>query len=239
MSLSPKIAVVTGANRGIGFEVCRQLAKQGLQVILTSRDESKGQAAAEQLKQEGGNIIYHPLDVIVQESVEQLTTFLQKEFGQLDVLVNNSGVWLDNLDSEDGSILHTKIETLEKTLQVNLYGPLRLCQNLIPLMQKNHYGRVVNVSSGAGQLADMHSGYPSYRISKTALNALTKILAHEFKDTNILVNSVCPGWVKTDMGGKDAPRTPEQGADTIVWLATLQNDGATGGFFRDRQQIEW
>ena len=239
MSLSQKIAVVTGANRGIGFEVCRQLAKQNFQVILTSRDESKGQAAANQLNKEGVEVLYYSLDVTQPESSEQLASFLGKKFGRLDVLVNNAGVWLDNLDSSDGSVLKTKIATLSKTIEVNLYGPLMLCQNLIPLMKKQNYGRVVNVSSGAGQLADMHSGYPSYRMSKTALNALTRIFADELKDRNILVNAVCPGWVRTDMGGPNAPRTTEQGADTIVWLATLPDNGPTGGFFRDRLPIDW
>ncbi len=239
MSAAKKLAVVTGANRGIGFEVCRQLAKKDLQVILCSREESKGQEAASKLNQEGLDVQFHSLDVTSPESIDQLADFLEKQFGQLDVLVNNAGVWLDDSDSTDGSIFKTTISTLEKTLSVNLYAPLMLCQKLIPLMQKHSYGRVVNVSSGAGQLADMNIGYPSYRMSKTALNALTRIFANELKGSNILVNAVCPGWVKTDMGGPNAPRTPEQGADTIVWLATLPDNGPTSGFFRDRQPIAW
>ncbi len=234
MSATKRVAVVTGANRGIGFETCRQLAKKGIQVILTSRDRAKGEAAVEKLQAEGLDVSYHPLDVTDSDSVQRLAEFIKREFGQLDILVNNAGVSLDSSDS----VLNTKIDTLRKTMDTNLYGPLLLCQALIPLM-KHNYGRVVNVSSGAGQLSDMTSGYPSYRISKTALNALTRILANELKGTNILVNSVCPGWVKTDMGGANAPRTPEQGADTIVWLATLPDNGPTSGFFRDRQPIPW
>ncbi len=234
MSATKRVAVVTGANRGIGFETCRQLAKKGIQVILTSRDEPNGKAAVEKLQAEGLDVSYHPLDVTDSDSVQRLAEFIKSEFGQLDILVNNAGVSLDSSDS----VLNTKIDTLRKTMDTNLYGPLLLCQALIPLM-KHNYGRVVNVSSGAGQLSDMTSGYPSYRISKTALNALTRILANELKGTNILVNSVCPGWVKTDMGGANAPRTPEQGADTIVWLATLPDNGPTSGFFRDRQPIPW
>jgi len=234
MSPTKRVAVVTGANRGIGFETCRQLAKKGIQVILTSRDRANGEAAVEKLQAEGLDVSYHPLDVTDSDSVQRLAEFIKSEFGQLDILVNNAGVLLDSSDT----VLSTKIDTLRKTIDTNLYGPLLLCQALIPLM-KHNYGRVVNVSSGAGQLSDMTSGYPSYRISKTALNALTRILANELKGTNILVNSVCPGWVKTDMGGANAPRTPEQGADTIVWLATLPDNGPTSGFFRDRQPIPW
>jgi len=234
MSPTKRVAVVTGANRGIGFETCRQLAKKGIQVILTSRDRANGEAAVEKLQAEGLDVSYHPLDVTDSDSVQRLAEFIKSEFGQLDILVNNAGVLLDSSDT----VLSTKIDTLRQTMDTNLYAPLLLCQALIPLM-KHNYGRVVNVSSGAGQLSDMTSGYPSYRISKTALNALTRILANELKGTNILVNSVCPGWVKTDMGGANAPRTPEQGADTIVWLATLPDNGPTSGFFRDRQPIPW
>lgn len=237
MSTSQRVAVVTGGNRGIGFEVCRQLAKQH-QVILTSRDQSKGKAAVEQLQAAGLAVINYSLDVTDSGSVEQLAQFIRNKYGRVDVLVNNAGVLLDYRDS-DGSIFNTKVDTLQETIETNLYGPLRLSQALVPLMQNHHYGRIVNVSSGAGQLSDMSSGYPAYRISKTALNALTRILADELKGTNILVNSVCPGWVKTDMGGADATRTPEQGADTIAWLATLPDDGPTGSFWRDRAPIDW
>lgn len=235
MSTTKRVAVVTGANRGIGFETCRQLAKTGIQVILTSRDEVKGKAAAEKLQAEGLDVSYHSLDVTNSDSVQRLAQFIKSEERQLDILVNNAGVLIDSSDS----LLNTKIDTLRKTMDTNLTGPLLLCQALIPLMQQHNYGRVVNVSSGAGQLSDMTSGYPSYRISKTALNALTRIIANELKGTNILVNAVCPGWVKTDMGGANASKTPEQGADTVVWLATLPDDGPTSGFFRDRQPIPW
>lgn len=233
-----KVAVVTGANRGLGFEACRQLAKKGIQVILTSRDEAKGKAAAEKLQAEGLDVIDYVLDVTSAPSCDRLAQFIQDRFGRLDILVNNAGVLLDDSES-DGSIFNLKISTLQKTLETNTFAPLILCQALIPLMKERNYGRVVNVSSGAGQLHDMNTGYPSYRISKTALNAVTRIVANELKGTNILVNAMCPGWVKTDMGGENAPRTPEQGVDTIVWLATLPDNGATSGFFRDRQPIDW
>jgi NAD(P)-dependent dehydrogenase (short-subunit alcohol dehydrogenase family) len=238
MTTNHKVAVVTGGNRGLGFEASRQLAKQGYQVILTSRDEEKGQAATQQLQAQGLNVQFYPLDVTSNESSYKLAEFVRSKFGKLDVLVNNAGIYID-VQATSNRIVTTKIETLQKTFDTNVYGVLRVTQALLPLMKAQNYGRIVNVSSGMGQLSSMAGGSPGYRISKTALNAITRIFASELQDTNILVNAMCPGWVKTDMGGLEAPLTPEQGVDTIVWLATLPDDGYTGGFFRDRQLIEW
>ncbi|WP_414753788.1 SDR family oxidoreductase [Anabaena sp. CCY 9910] len=238
MNTTKKIAVVTGGNRGLGFEASRQLAKKGYLVVLTSRDEAKGKTAAGKLQAEGLDVVAYPLDVTSEKSSQQLAKFIRDEFGKVDILINNAAIYIDS-QTGNNNIFHTKIETLQQTMDTNVYGVLRVTQALIPLMQEQNYGRIVNVSSGAGQLTDMGSGIPTYRISKTALNALTRIFANELKGTNILVNSVCPGWVKTDMGGQDAPRTPEEGVDTIVWLATLPDGGASGGFFRDRQSIDW
>ena len=238
MSTTKKVAVVTGGNRGLGFEASRQLAKQGYQVSLTSRDEAKGNAAASKLKNERLDVIFQPLDVTSDESSQKLAEFIDKEFGKLDVLVNNAGIYIDTQEGGN-SIFDAKIDTLKQTFETNVYGVVRVTQALVPLMKKQNYGRIVNVSSGMGQLTDMEGGSPGYRISKTALNAVTRIFASELQGTNILVNSMCPGWVKTDMGGANAPRTTEQGVDTIVWLATLGDRGATGGFFRDRQPIDW
>ncbi|MBD2164831.1 SDR family oxidoreductase [Calothrix membranacea FACHB-236] len=240
MSKNNRLAVVTGGNRGLGLEVSRELAKQGYRVILTSRNEDKGNAAATKLKNEGLEVIYHPLDITNDESTHKLAEFINREFGKVDALVNNAGIYIDSEASGNNlSILNTKIDTLQKTIETNVYGALRVTQALIPLMKKQNYGRIVNVSSGMGQLTHMGGGSPAYRISKTALNAVTRIFASELQGTNILVNSVCPGWVKTDMGGANAPRTLEQGADTIVWLATLPDNSPTGEFFRDRQTIDW
>lgn len=242
MSETKKVAVVTGANRGLGWETCRQLAKKGIQVILTSRDEEKGKAAAEKLQAEQLEVKFYPLDVTSADSIEHLAQFVRNEFGKLDILVNNAGILPDPVEYPAASVFNAKISTLQQTMETNVYGPLLLCQALIPLMKQHNYGRVVNVSSGVAQVSGMDrmSGtYPAYRISKTALNVLTRMLAYELKDTNILVNSVCPGWVKTDMGGPNATRTIEQGVDTIVWLATLPDDGPTNGFFRDRQPLDW
>lgn len=229
-----RIAVVTGANRGLGLETCRQLADLGLTVILTSRDPHKGEAAAESLRGAGRDVRYHPLDVTDPDSIQRLAGFIEREFGRLDVLVNNAGVFLDPLDT---SVLHADLDIVRRSMETNLYGPLLLCQALVPLMQGR--GRIVNLSSGMGQLSEMNGCCPGYRFSKTALNALTRSLADELRDTQIKINSLCPGWVRTDMGGANATRPVEEGADTIVWLATLPDDGPSGGFFRDRRPIPW
>ncbi|MEO1131604.1 MAG: SDR family oxidoreductase [Cyanobacteria bacterium J06639_1] len=235
MSQPSRVAVVTGANRGIGLETCRQLAEVGLQVILTSRNEAQGREACDRLRDDGLKVAYHPLDVTDDASIQTLSDTLKRTYGRLDVLINNAAIHIDNALS----VLTTDLSILDKTLETNVRAPFALCKQLIPLMQANNYGRVVNVSSGAGQLYDMRSGYPAYRMSKAALNALTRILASEMKGTNIIVNSVCPGWVKTEMGGTNAPRDVEEGADTIVWLATLPDGAPSGIFFRDRQPISW
>lgn len=240
-SIKP-IAVVTGSNRGLGLETVRQLAKRDIRVIMTCRNASRGEAAKEKLLAEGLDILFQPLDVASEASVAELGAFIHSRCGRVDILVNNAGVHLDAHGSEDGSgasVFNTSLETLSATLKTNLYGPLLLAQELVPLMKQQRYGRIVNVSSGMGQLSEMEGKSTAYRISKTALNALTRILAAETQGQNILVNSVCPGWVRTDMGGPNAERTVEQGASGIVWAATLPDDGPSGGFFRDGQPIAW
>lgn len=235
--MDQRIAVVTGANRGIGFEIARQLARQpGVRVVLTARDEAKAKAAAAKLKREGLEADTGALDVTDDASVRTLAATIERRYGRCDVLVNNAGVMLDPRGSR---VLDSKIETYRETLETNLLGPLRLIQAVAPLMKKQGYGRVVNLSSGQGQLSDMGVGTPAYRVSKTALNALTRTLAADLEGSGVLVNAMCPGWVKTDMGGPSAPRTVEQGADTAIWLATLPDGGPSGGFFRDRKPIPW
>lgn len=237
MNAHKQIAIVTGANRGLGFETSRQLAQRGYQVVMTSRSVEKGRAAAEKLKKEGLDVVYFPLEVTNPAHIRQLEHFIEKEFGRLDVLVNNAGVFLDPRDPAAASLFNAEIDIIRDTFETNTLGPLMLAQALVPLMRGE--GRVVNVSSGMGQLSEMNGGWPGYRLSKTALNAVTRILADELANTQIKVNSVCPGWVKTDMGGPDAERPVEQGAETIVWLATLPENGPSGGFFRDKQPIAW
>lgn len=232
-----KVAVVTGANRGLGLETARQLAKKNYLVVLTSRDEAKGKKAVEVLLKENLDVRFHPLDVTSPESISNLKKFLESEFKRLDVLVNNAGILPDSNGGTD--TFKAKIESLRQAMETNTFGPFALCQQLIPLMRKNKYGRIVNVSSGMGQLGEMNAGYPAYRLSKTALNAVTRIYSEETKGENILVNSVCPGWVKTDMGGRNAEREIPEGAEGIVWLATLPDGSPTGGFFRDKEPIPW
>jgi len=232
-----RVAVVTGANRGIGLEICRQLARRGgIRVVLTARNETKGKAAAGQLRDEGLEVDFHELDVTSEKSVETLAGWLEGTCKRCDILVNNAGILADPRGSR---FLDSRPETYRQTLDTNVFGALLLSQALVPIMKRSRYGRIVNISSGQGQLSEMGAGTPAYRISKAALNALTRILAAELKGSGILVNSMCPGWVKTDMGGPGAPRTVQQGADTAVWLATLPDDGPTGGFFRDRKTIAW
>ena len=236
MAAATRIALVTGGNRGIGLEICRQLARNGLSVVLTARDASTGKASAKALQDEGLSVEFQRLDVTSCRSIHACVAAVAGRRGRIDVLVNNAGIMNDPRGSR---FLDSKLDTYRDTLETNLYGPLQLAQAVVPLMKAERYGRIVNVSSGQGQLAEMGAGTPAYRISKTALNALTRIVAAEFHGSNILVNSMCPGWVRTAMGGESAPRTPEQGADTALWLATLPDDGPTGGFFRDRQPIPW
>jgi NAD(P)-dependent dehydrogenase (short-subunit alcohol dehydrogenase family) len=233
-----RVALVTGANRGIGLEIARQLAQKGLKVVLTSRQPEQGEKVAADLAAEGLTVYLRPLDVDQTESVERLKTSLETEFGRLDVLVNNAAILLDRRPSAS----QIDLEIVKQTFETNLFGAWRMCQAFIPLMKKEGYGRIVNVSSGAGAFSDIagsNGGWPAYNLSKTALNALTASLASELRGANILVNAVCPGWVRTDMGGANADRAVEKGAETPVWLATLPDDGPTGGFFRDRQIIPW
>lgn len=229
-----KIAVVTGANRGIGLEICRQLAQKRITVVLTARDESKGKEAAGKLKKQGLDVVFHQLDVTDEKSIRQLAQFVAKEFGRLDILVNNAGIMIDY----EAKGLTADVEKIKQTMDTNVYGALKVCQELIPIMQKNDSGRVINLSSGLGQLNDMGGGAPGYRLSKVGINAVTRILASELNGTGIQVNSMCPGWVRTDMGGANASRPVEQGADTAVWLATAPKV-PTGKLFRDRKEIPW
>jgi NAD(P)-dependent dehydrogenase (short-subunit alcohol dehydrogenase family) len=232
-----KIAVVTGANRGLGLETSRQLGKHGFHVILTSRDAERGQRAAAVLAGEGLQVTFHPLDVSDRASVEELAKFTAKN-GGLYILVNNAGI-LPDRSGNLVSAFNADLDAVRSAFETNTVGPFAMTQALLPQMQREGKGRIVNVSSGMGQLSLMGAGYAAYRISKTALNAVTRIFSEEVKGSDILVNAVCPGWVRTDMGGPNATRSISEGVDTIVWAATLPSGGPTGGFFRDRKAIDW
>ena len=235
MKREPPVALVTGANRGMGLETCRALAQRGYQVILTSRDQQLGQQAAQPFVQRGLSVTSFALDVTNEGSIQHLQRVLEERFGGVDVLVNNAAIYPD----KGRSVLEVEPETFHATMETNFYGPLLLCQAWVPGMITRGYGRVVNVSSRAGQLSAMGDFAPAYSASKAALNALTRIVADAARGSNVLVNAVDPGWVRTRMGGPAASRSVELGAETIVWLATLPDGGPTGGFFHDRQPIPW
>ena len=219
------VALVTGASRGIGAEIARQLAADhGFTVFAGARDPED--------VEEADGIVPVQLDVTEQSEVDEAQERIGSEVGHLDALVNNAGVYGDPVGAADYDI-----DRAHEVLEVNTFGPWRLIEAFLPLMRGSSQPRIVNVSSGAGQLSDMNGGRAAYRLSKAALNALTRTLASD--ERWVKVNSVCPGWVRTDMGGPGASRSVEQGADTAVWLATLPDDGPSGGFFRDRKPIPW
>ena len=231
-----RVAVVTGANKGIGLGVARRLAQEGMQVVLTARDTAKGESACQDLMAEGWHARFHALDVRDRGQADRLARWLDREFARIDVLVNNAGILPDPRGSR---ALDLSAGTLREALETNVIGVLNVTQALVPLMKAGGYGRIVNVSSELGQLSEMGVGAPAYRISKTALSAVTLMLAKELAGSRIKVNAMSPGWVRTDLGGPNAPRTVEEAADTVAWLAALPDDGPTGGFFKDRQPISW
>lgn len=230
-----RVALVTGANRGIGLEICRQLGAAGYAVVLTARDAERGAKAAGTLCEEGLDARFHALDVAAPGDAGEAAEFVARELGRLDALVNNAAVAID----PEAALATVGLDVVRRTLEINLLGALRCCQAFLPLMRRQEYGRIVNVSSGRGSFSKLAAGGPSYRISKTALNALTVILADEVRETNILVNAMTPGWVRTRLGGIKAPRSTAEGAETAVWLATLPDDGPRGRFFRDREDFPW
>jgi NAD(P)-dependent dehydrogenase (short-subunit alcohol dehydrogenase family) len=228
-AMDRRVALVTGANRGIGLEVARQLLDHDFHTILTARDESKGRAGATEL---GSDFLQ--LDVSNGRSVERCFRAVEETYGRLDVLINNAAIHYDTgqrgIDA-DLSIVHEAFET-------NLFGAWRTCQRSVPMMRRNAWGRIVNVSSEAGSLASMGGGTPAYSVSKAAMNALTRVLAAELRGSGILVNSVCPGWIATDMGGRGG-RPVRDGAARVMWAVLLDDDGPSGGFFRDGRPLPW
>jgi len=228
------IALVTGANRGIGLEVCRQLAGRGYTVLLGSRDLAKGQAAAAHLKRQGGEVLPYQLDVTDPDSIEQVRAQVDRTFGRLDVLVNNAAILYDTWQR----VLTADLAVVREALETNTLGAWQMCQTFVPLLRRSPHGRIVNVSSEAGSLAGMEGGTPAYNLSKAGLNALTRMLAAELRGSRILVNAVCPGWVATDMGGAGG-RPVAAGAASVLWAVTLPDDGPTGGFFRDGKPLPW
>lgn len=237
-----RVALVTGAAKGIGLATAEGLARQGMKVWLSARDERKVREAARGLQERGLAVVPLVLDVTDDAQAASAVAAIEREDGRLDVLVNNAAVLLD----EGRRAVDLDVETLRTTLETNLFGPLRLCRTVLPGMRRRRHGRIVNVSSTAGSFADMSApgafddfDASAYSVSKAALNALTVLLARDVRGENVLVNSMCPGWVRTDMGGQRAPLSPEQGADTALFLATLPDGGPTGGFFFERKPHPW
>jgi NAD(P)-dependent dehydrogenase (short-subunit alcohol dehydrogenase family) len=226
-----RTALVTGGNRGIGLEACRQLAASGMHVVLAARNPEKGEVAAQKLRDGGLEVTSEQLDVTDSQSVKDCVRRLADAGTEIDVLVNNAGVYPTE------GVFSVSEEAFKMALEVNTIGPFRTCQAFVPGMMQRGYGRVVNVSSGGGSFGE-GLGPAAYAVSKAALNALTVKVSQAVRG-DMRVNAMCPGWVRTDMGGSGAPRSPEEAADTLLWLATLPEDGPNGGFFRDRKPIPW
>jgi NAD(P)-dependent dehydrogenase (short-subunit alcohol dehydrogenase family) len=226
------VAFITGANRGIGLQTAKELAARGYRVILGVRSESAGQEAAQQVGHDAEFVV---IDVADSESISRAAEDVAGRIEQLDVLINNAGIYPD----EGVSILDSTREQLVDTFQTNTFGPIVVAQAFVPLLQRSERGRIINVSSGYGQLGGLSADVPSYCLSKLALNGATIMLAEKLRSDGIAVNSVCPGWVRTDMGGADATRSVEEGAAGVVWLAADAPQELTGKFVRDGVEIEW
>ncbi len=227
--MNESISLVTGGNRGIGREVCRQLVAHGHTVLLTARTAESARVAADAV-----GAIPLRLDVTDEASIADAARVIERDYGRLDVLVNNAAITYDTWQraaTADLAVVRDAVET-------NLYGPWSVIQHLLPLLRRGVHARIVNVSSEAAALATMGGGTPAYSVSKVALNALTRMLASELRGDRILVNAVCPGWVATDMGGPGG-RPVAEGAASVVWAATLPDSGPTGGFFRDGHPLAW
>jgi NAD(P)-dependent dehydrogenase (short-subunit alcohol dehydrogenase family) len=234
-STRSRVALVTGASRGLGRETARQLLARGLRVVLSGRDERAITQARAQLGGTSDDLLGVRMDVTDVATIVAARGAIEERFGRVDVIVNNAAM----LEYEDGDPLAIPAAAYRRTFETNLFGAIEVCRAFVPAMAERGYGRVVNVSSGAGQIARMSTYAPAYSMSKAALNAFTRNLAAAYDGRGVLVNAADPGWVRTDMGGPDAPRPVEKGAETIVWLATLGDGGPTGGFFRDRRAIDW
>lgn len=229
--MQPSIILITGANRGIGLEIARQLAAQGHDVILTARTAAKAELAAAGLE---GSVVPLAMDVTDEASVQEAAHRVRNQFGRLDALINNAGIDYDT----DQSVQHADLDRVRRILETNVLGVWRVTQAFLPLLRASRHPRVVNVSSGSGQLSGWVDAAPGYGVSKTALNALTVHMASEWKGEGILVNAVCPGWVATDMGGSGGGPVAD-GAASVIWGVTLPDDGPSGGFFRHGRRLDW
>ncbi len=229
-----KIALISGANRGIGLETGKQLLELGWNVVFTARNMHEGRPLINKLREKWKSAWFHQLDVTDEQSISDVAEYVEDTCGRLDVLINNAGIMIE----ENHKIMNVELDDLHKTMATNLYGPLMLTRTMLPFFKDSKDARVINVSSRMGQLSGMEGGHAAYRISKAALNALTIVMAKELEDDGIRVNTICPGWVRTDMGGPNANKTIKEGADTAVWLATADKI-ENGKFYADRKIINW
>lgn len=233
--MAGRVALVTGGNRGIGKAVVRSFAEDGDAVVLGARDPGDGEAARAEMDDLPGEVVVAPLDVTSDGALAAVADLVEQSFGRLDVLVNNAGI---DYDTDQRAATADLVRVL-RAFEVNTLGPWRVTQALLRMLRASEHPRVVNVSSGSGQLDGMGAGTPGYGVTKAALNALTIKLAADLRDQGILVNAVCPGWVRTEMGGPSASRSPAEGAASVRWAADLDDDGPTGGFFRDGNRLAW
>ena len=229
-----KIALISGANRGIGMETGKQLLELGWNVVFTARNMHEGRPLINKLREKWKSAWFHQLDVTDEQSISDVAEYVEDTCGRLDVLINNAGIMIE----ENHKIMDMELDDLHKTMATNLYGPLMLTRTMLPFFKDSKDARVINVSSRMAQLSGMEGGHAAYRISKAALNALTIVMAKELEGEGIRVNTICPGWVRTDMGGPNANKSIEEGPDTAVWLATADNI-ENGKFYADRKVIPW
>jgi NAD(P)-dependent dehydrogenase (short-subunit alcohol dehydrogenase family) len=229
-----KVVLITGANRGIGLEIGKQLLAKDFTVVFTMRNMAIGRPIVDDIRKEYKKAWFHQLDVSEEQSIADVVTYFEEVCERLDVLINNAAI----LHDQNHASVQVSLKDMRETMETNLYGPMMLTRAVIPFLKKSDDPRVINLSSTMGQLSTMGAGYGAYRISKTALNALTVIQSKELARDGIKVNSMCPGWVKTKMGGPNAIRSLKEGAETAVWLATSSNV-PSGKFFKDKKEIPW
>ena len=229
-----KVALVTGGNRGIGLGIVEGLIREGFHVILASRSLEAGRLAVEYLEELSENIDLMQLDVTDSENIRKAAKYVGKNYACLDVLINNAGI----IGRPPKNLKESDVDQVKKIMETNYYGPMRMNTTFLPLLRKSSDARIINVSSGMGALEDLLGGHAGYRLSKAGLNAQTILLSNDLREYNIKVFAMCPGWVRTDMGGAEAHRSVEQGADTAIWLSSTQ-EAETGKFYRDRQVISW